>query len=781
MIKYIRITPPKTCIIWALSNSQIHTRSREAAVGMSWEDFKNLSREEFCPVNEMQKLETEFWNHAMVRAGHAAYTDRFHELARLVPHLVTPENKRIERNGSHKKNPEKRGNNGEPSRDKNVKDDNKRSRTGNALLKPLIHCNRLGHLAKDCRVVPRMVNPVNARNPTAARGACFECGGHGNNSNRARGGAFMLGAEEARQDPNIVTGMFTLNNHYATTLFDSGADYSFVSTAFTPLLGIESSDLGFSYEIEIASGQLVEIDKVIRGCELEIEGHTFDIDLIPFGSGSFDTLRVVGEKPEEKVKHLRSAKAKEQKKEDIIVVRNFPEVFLNDLSGLPPNREIEFRIDLIPRTISVAISPYRLAHYEIEELSGQLKELQDKGFIRPSLSPWGAPVSFVKKKDGSFRMCIDYRELNKLTIKNRYLLLRIDDLFDQLQGSQYFSKIDLRSGYHQLRVHEDDIPKTAFRTRYGHFEFTVMPFGLKNEPTFLGHMINGDVIHVETSKIEAVKNWEAPRTSFEVRSFLGLAGLCVDEKRKATMTAKFAPGKANVVADALRLQRGLDELIERRSDEALYYLDRIWVLLKGDVRTLIMDKAHKSKYSVYPRADKMYYDLKDMYWWPGMKKDIVVYVSKCLTCLKVKAQLQRPSGILQQPEIPEWKWERISMDFVTKLPRTSSGHDTIWVIVDRLTNSANFLPMREDYKMDRLLDNLRVTAAKLKLVLFINFNEEYAKLKKIFYVVTTACAQLMLLVYKLLLLVLKVNAASTKVTTAQRLRLLKEFLLSKKG
>ncbi|GKB12468.1 putative reverse transcriptase domain-containing protein [Tanacetum coccineum] len=446
-------------------------------------------------------------------------------------------------------------------------------------------------MKKDCRVAPRMVNPMNARNPTAAPEACYECGGtdhfkascprlnqalslrgnhpnqvvannggqgRGNNSNQARRREFMLGAEEARQDLNIMTGTFNLNDHYAITLFDSGADYSFISTTFIPLLGIEPSELGFSYEIKIASGHLVEIDKVIRGCKLELEGHTFDINLIPFGSESFDmiigmdwlsnhkakiichekvvriplqdgqVLRVIGERSKEKMRHLMSAKAKEQKQEEIVVVRDFPEVFPDDLSGLPPIRETEFNIELIPRAIPVVKSPYQLAPSEMEELSGQLKELKDKGFIRPSSSPWGVPILFIKKKDGSFRMCIDYRELNKLTIKNRYPLSRIDDLFDQLQGSQYFSKIDLRSGYHQLRVHEDDIPKITFRTRYGQFEFTTreeheMHLGLilellkkkklhakfskcefwLQEVQFLRHVINGDGIHVDPSKVIA--------------------------------------------------------------------------------------------------------------------------------------------------------------------------------------------------------------------------------------------------------------------------------------
>nr|GEU72505.1 putative reverse transcriptase domain-containing protein [Tanacetum cinerariifolium] len=326
-----------------------------------------------------------------------------------------------------------------------------------------------------------------------------------------------------------MTGTFTLNNHFDTTLFDSGADYSFVSTTFIPMLGKEPSELGFRYEIEIASGQLVEIDKVIKGCKLEIEGHVFDIDLIPFRHGSLDVI--IG------MDWLSNHKA---------------EIFCHE------------KVVRIPLQDSKVL---RVLGERPEEKARLLMSAKDKDFIRPSSSPLGVPVLIVKKKDGSFRMYINYRDLNKLSVENRYSLSRIDDLFDQLQGSQFFSKIDLRSGYHQLRVHENNIPKTAFRVYYGHFEFTVMPFCLINTPAvfidlmnkvcrpyldkfvivfiddiliysntrdehvdhlrevqFLGHVINGNGIYVDPSKIEAVKNWKASRTLYEVRSFLGLAG-----------------------------------------------------------------------------------------------------------------------------------------------------------------------------------------------------------------------------------------------------------------
>ncbi|GJS06067.1 putative reverse transcriptase domain-containing protein [Tanacetum coccineum] len=313
-------------------------------------------------------------------------------------------------------------------------------------------CNKVGHFARDCRSTANANNANNQKGTgSGQKPTCYECGVQGhfkrecpklkNNNNRGNqvGGGnapakvYAVGHAGTNPDSNVVTGTFLLNNRYASILFDTGADRSFVSTAFSSQIDITPTALDHYYDVELADGRIIGLNTILRGCTLNILNHPFNIDLMPVELGSFDAI--IG-------------------------------MDWLDLPGLPPTRQVEFQIDLIPGAAPVARAPYRLAPSEMKELSEQLKELSDKGFIRPSSSPWGAPVLFVKKKDGSFRMCIDYRELNKLTVKNRYPLPRIDDLFDQLQGSSVYSKIDLRSGYHQLRVREEDIPKRHLEDRF---------------------------------------------------------------------------------------------------------------------------------------------------------------------------------------------------------------------------------------------------------------------------------------------------------------------------
>nr|GFB76853.1 reverse transcriptase domain-containing protein [Tanacetum cinerariifolium] len=395
------------------------------------------------------------------------------------------------------------------------------------------NCKKVGHQTRDCRVT------VNPNTQVAAVGnqqgaVCYECGRPGhfrkdclklrnqnrgnqtrNNTGNKTGGnevtarAYAIGGGGTNPDSNVVTGTFFLNNCYASMLFDSGADRSFVWTTFSALLDVAPSTLDISYAVELADGRISETNIVLRGCALGLLGYPFDIDLMPVELGSFDVI--IGMNwlvkyyalivCDEKVVRIPYGN-------EVLIIRGDDCDGRKDLPGLLPARQVDFQIDLVPGAAPVARAPYRLAPVEMQELSTQLQELSDKGFIRPSSSPWGAPVLFVKKKDGSFRMCIDYHELNKFTVKNRYPLPRINDLFDQLQGSRVYSKINLRSGYHQLRVREEDIPKTAFRTRYDHYEFQVMPFGLTNAPAvqFLGHVIDSEGIHVDPAKIEAIKD-----------------------------------------------------------------------------------------------------------------------------------------------------------------------------------------------------------------------------------------------------------------------------------
>ncbi|WVZ81101.1 hypothetical protein U9M48_028517 [Paspalum notatum var. saurae] len=498
--------------------------------------------------------------------------------------------------------------------------------------------------------------------------------------------------------------------------------------------------------------------------------------------------------------------------ENIRVVSEFPDVFLDSLPGMPPERDIEFCIELVPGTAPIYRKAYRIAGVELLEVKKQIDELLEKGFIRKSTSPWASPVLLTEKKDGTLRMCVDYRGINAVTVKNKYPLPRIEDLFDQLKGASVFSKIDLRSGYHQLRIRPSDIPKTAFISRYGLYKYTVMSFGLTNAPAFfmymknsvfmeyldkfvvifiddiliyskteeeheehlrlvlqklrehklyakfskcdfwieevkfLGHVISNGGIAVDQSKVSEVQNWKISGDVKDIRSFLGLAGyyrrfiegfskiakpmtalleknikfqwtlacqkafkelkkrqLRDHEKNYPTHDLELAtvvhalktelnmrqrlwlelikdydleihyhPGKANVVADALsrkctvsmEFEPTLEQEIRKGqlNDEKIKEireLIKICVANIKSIRDLILKEAHETAYSIHPGSEKMYQDLKQKFWWYVMKREVAEYVVLCDICQRVKAEHQKPAGLLQPLKITEWKWEEI--------------------------------------------------------------------------------------------------------------------------
>ncbi|KAL0536183.1 hypothetical protein IC582_025122 [Cucumis melo] len=836
-----------------------------------------------------------------------------------------------------------------------------------------------------------------------------------------QGRVFATNRTEAEKAGTVVTGTLPVLGHYALVFFYSGSSHSFISSAFVSHARLEVEPLHHVLSVSTPSGECMLSKEKVKACKIEISGHVIEVTLIVLDMLDFDVIlgmdwlaanhasidcsrkEVTFNPPSmasfkfkgggskslpQVISAIRASKLLSQGTWGILasvvdtreadvslssepVVRDYPDIFPEELPGLPPHREVEFAIELEPGTVPISRAPYRMAPAELKELKVQLQELLDKGFIRPSVSPWGAPVLFVKKKDGSMRLCIDYRELNKVTVKNRYPLPRIDDLFDQLQGATVFSKIDLRSGYHQLRIKDEDVPKTAFHSRYGHYEFIVMSFGLTNAPavfmdlmnrvfrefldtfvivfiddiliyskteaeheehlrlvlqtlrenklyakfskcefwlkqvSFLGHVVSKAGVSVDPAKIEAVTGWTRPSTVSEVRSFLGLAGYyrrfvenfsriatpltqltrkgapfvwskaCEDsfqtlkqklvtapvltvpdgsgsfviysdaskkglgcvlmqqgkvvayasrqlkshEQNYPTHDLELAavvfalkiwrhylygekiqiftdhkslnyfftqkelnmrqrrwlelvkdydceilyhPGKANVIADALSrkvshsaalitrqapLHRDLERaeiavsvgavtrqlaqltvqptlrqkiidaqsndpyLVEKRglaeagqtaefslsSDGGLLFERRLCVPSDSAVKTELLSEAHSSPFSMHPGSTKMYQDLKRVYWWRNMKREVAEFVSKCLVCQQVKAPRQKPAGLLQPLSIPEWKWENVSMDFITGLPRTLRGFTVIWVVVDRLTKSAHFVPGKSTY------------------------------------------------------------------------------------
>nr|GEW41919.1 hypothetical protein [Tanacetum cinerariifolium] len=501
--------------------------------------MKKMMLEEFFPDEEVQRMEDELRSLKLRDTNIAAYTQRFHELVRLCPKEVPTEKKKVEAfikglpenikgettssrpvnlNEGGNRNNNHRGNYQDNTRHHQInkqRQGNARALT-NALAekggykgnKPLCNnCKR--HHTGNC-----VTTCYNCERPSHYTKDCEE----------GRRRAYVIKEADKDQGPNVVMGTFLLNNRYATVLFDSGSDKSFVKTSFSYLIDIDSVRLDTSYEVELADGRVASTNIVLKGCTINLVGHLFKIDLMPIELGTFDVIIgmdwlveqdaviVCGKKARKFIKrgsqlfttHVTEKEPQEKWIEDVPVIRDFPEVFHNDLPRLPPPRQVEFRISLVPSAAPVAHAPYRLAPSEMKELAKQLQELSEKGFIRPSSSPWGAPVLFVKKKDGSFHMCIDYRELNKLTVKNRYPLPRIDDLFDQLQGS---------SDKEEHEEHLKTILKLLKREQL-YAKFSKCDFWLESVQ-FLGHVIDSEGIHVDPAKIATIKNWATPTTPTE--------------------------------------------------------------------------------------------------------------------------------------------------------------------------------------------------------------------------------------------------------------------------
>ncbi|XP_059658489.1 uncharacterized protein LOC132304787 [Cornus florida] len=487
-----------------------------------------------------------------------------------------------------------------------------------------------------------------------------------------------------------------------------GFSYSFIALSFMDTLELEPGHISNALSITTPLGSTTTLDRICRACLVTIGELEYPIDLIVLRMRDFDVIlgmdwlaryhaqldcheriivfSVPGQLPSRykcgefegtvTMGFLAHIEVVEQCViiEQLPIVSEYAAVF-RDIPSLPPRRVVEFCIDLTPSIPPISRATYRMTPVELSELKKQTQELQDRGFIRPSTSPWGAPILFVKKKDGSLRLCVDYCALNKVTIKNKYPLPRINDLFDQLRGAQLFSKIDLRTRYHQLRIREEDIPKTTFRTRYGLYEFLVMPFGLTNVPAvfmdlmnrvfrpyldqfvveqiqFLGHVISKDGVLVDSAKVEAVMSWKRHTTVTEIRSFLGLAGYY----------RRFIEGFSKIAAPLTRFTRkdvkfvwdhryashqGLGCVL-MQVDKVVAYASRHY--LYGEEFELFSD--HKSLKYLYTQKEL---NMRQRRWMEKLKDfDMTLQYHPGKANMVADALSQKPRGLVAFMMIQEW-------------------------------------------------------------------------------------------------------------------------------
>ncbi|GJU56863.1 putative reverse transcriptase domain-containing protein [Tanacetum coccineum] len=766
--------------IFYISNCPERTIRVEAAYAMSWAKLIKLMTEVYCPRNEELVLlytimvpNEEDKVERFVRGlpdniqGNviAAEPTKLQDAIRIANNLMDQKLKGYARSAENKRrldnnprdnrgqqpvftagNNEKKGV-GHITRDctTTVTPNTQRAPVGSQPGIVCYECGRPGHFRKDC---PKLRNQ-NRGNKTGNKNGNKT--GNQTGSNEATAKAYAIGGGGANPDSNVVTGTFLLNNCYASMLFDSGADRSFVSSTFSALLDVAPSTLDTSYAVELADGRISETNVVLRGCTLGLLGHPFDIDLMPVELGSFDViigmdwlakyhaLIVCDEKvvripygdevliirgddydgrSKSKLNIISCTKtqkyiqkgcqvylaqvtskktedqSKEKRLEDVPIVREFPEVFPEDLPGLPPARQVEFQIDLVPGVALVARAPYRLAPAELQELSTQLQELGMSISTR-------IPKPNRNRTDSRYTVRYqDYkiRPMTKLTQKSvKFDWGEKEEAVFQLlkqklcsapilalpKGSENFmvycdashkglglilmqKENVIAYASRQLKVHEKN-----YTTHDLELEFATHSRSerAEDETTTMVRVVSDYDYEIryhpgkENVMADALSQKERSKP-LRVRALVMTIGLNLPKQILSAQSK--ARKEENFINEDLH---GMINKLEPRTDRTLCLNNRSWILCFGDLRALIMHESHKSKYSIHPGSDKMYQDLKKLYWWPNMKAEIVTYVSKCLTCAKVK---------------------------------TATGQDTIWVIVDRLTKSTHFLPMREDDTLEKL-------------------------------------------------------------------------------